>query len=145
MSGKNGKKQGRPTDYTEEKAEKILDRISDGETLVSICKNEEMPHRTTVNRWANSDDHEEFGKQLEFARETGGDALAEKAMVLADELARSGNTELSRDQILAKIGAIKAYQWQASKLNPKRYGDQVSNDVRCHNGNVQYPIQGERS
>ena len=124
MSGKNGRKRGRPTDYTEEKAEKIIDRISAGESLVHICKDTDLPHRRTVIRWRADEKYEEFARQYKFAREVGGDAIADEIKTLADGLADSNNAD-SRDQILAKKTALDNYRWLAGKLNPEKYGDQV--------------------
>jgi hypothetical protein len=42
---------GRPTDYTEALAEEICLRLAEGESLVSICREEGMPRRAAVFRW----------------------------------------------------------------------------------------------
>ena len=50
------KRRGRPTKYTPELAEGILERLSSGESLTSICAAEEMPKRTTVVKWQGQHD-----------------------------------------------------------------------------------------
>ena len=47
-------KQGRPTGHTEELAIEICNRLSVGETVRSICKDEHTPSESTVRRWIMS-------------------------------------------------------------------------------------------
>lgn len=48
-----GNRIGRPSLYTEELAEEILERIAAGESVTSICRDEHMPDRSTVFEWAD--------------------------------------------------------------------------------------------
>ncbi len=50
------KKTGRPSKYTLHLAGSILERLSSGESLTSICAAEEMPKRTTVVKWQGQHD-----------------------------------------------------------------------------------------
>jgi len=52
--------------YTEEIANRICERMIEGEDIVTICKDEEMPSRRTVYRWM--DEHPEFDTQCARAR-----------------------------------------------------------------------------
>jgi hypothetical protein len=42
---------GRPSMFTEELAAEIIDRLSNGERLTSICKDAHMPKFSTINYW----------------------------------------------------------------------------------------------
>ena len=113
-------KPGRPTDYSQELAERICARIMDGESLRKICKDSDMPNRSTVNRWLASADHVEFCTQYTHAREVQADFYADEIIDLADDSSRdaiqhSGAIERSKIQIDAR-------KWVASKLKPKKYG-----------------------
>ncbi|WP_408871303.1 hypothetical protein [Gluconobacter oxydans] len=64
--------------YTPEIAEEILERLSDGESLASICEREGMPSRGAVNHWVITD-HDGFASRYACAREAG-------LMVMADDI-----------------------------------------------------------
>jgi hypothetical protein len=40
---------GRPSDYTQEIADLICERIADGESLRAICAGDDMPNKSTEN------------------------------------------------------------------------------------------------
>ena len=108
---------GRKTKYTEVLVSEICDRIAGGESLVQICADPEMPSRITVMRWLSSGDYDDFVTQYARAREMQGDYMDD--MILQTANACTSDTALA-DRI--KIGA---YQWRASKLSPKKYGDKL--------------------
>ena len=103
---------GRPTIYTQELAEKILDRLAAGESMVQICASEEMPGLRTVMRWAK--DNEQFGTGYVHAREAQAEVMDDKILQAA--------REAKADPQAARV-QIEAYKWRAAKLAPKRYGD----------------------
>jgi hypothetical protein len=78
--------QGRPTDYTEAIAGEICERLSKGETLTSICKDEHMPAVRTVSHWKER--HESFLADFARAREDGFDAIADECLTIADDNTR---------------------------------------------------------
>ena len=59
------KKQGRPTDYTLDKADQICDWYSNGKTLTKCCQDLGIG-RTTLYRWMVA--HKEFSERLARAR-----------------------------------------------------------------------------
>ncbi|WP_433995712.1 hypothetical protein [Bradyrhizobium tropiciagri] len=48
-------KPGRPTLYTAEIAATILGRLSEGQTLRAVCRDEALPAESTVRLWALED------------------------------------------------------------------------------------------
>ena len=107
---------GRPTDYTPELADHICDRIADGESLRKICADQDLPDRRTVLRWLGK--HDDFATKYARAREAQGDHMDDLIL----EVAAACKPETAQaDRV--KIGA---YQWRASKLRPKVYGEKVS-------------------
>jgi hypothetical protein len=76
------KKTGRPSRYTPEIAQEIFHRISTGEPLLQICKEDRMPHRQTVYDWLERDDS--LSLQFTRARDAGCDAMAEEALLIAN-------------------------------------------------------------
>jgi type III secretion system FlhB-like substrate exporter len=75
-------KTGRPSKYTPELVAEICERISTGEPLRQICRDEHMPHWTQVYEWLSRD--EGLSLRVTRAREAGYDALAEEALEIAD-------------------------------------------------------------
>lgn len=104
---------GRPSDYSQELADSICERLADGESLRSICSADDMPAKTTVFRWLGA--NQEFRDQYARARE-------EQAESLADEITEIADT--ADDAQIARL-RIDARKWVASKLKPKRYGDRL--------------------
>lgn len=113
---------GRPTEYSVELADLICERLANGEGLVSICKDETMPARSTVHNWLN--DKSEFYKpdfldKYVRARDDQADYKAEEIEEIADKVL-AGTVKPDAARV-----AIDAKKWTASKLKPKRYGDKI--------------------
>ena len=108
---------GRPSDFTQQTADAICGRLCEGESLRSICRDEEMPHLSTVMRWLAVD--ESFREQYARAREAQGEADAD---LVGDIGARVLSGEL--DPQAARV-AMDAAKWSAGKRLPKKYGDKL--------------------
>lgn len=122
------KKPGRPTKRTDAIVEEILERISEGEPLRAICRDEHMPHWRTIYCWTSAD--EDLAKRLADARELGEDALAEQCLVIADD--ERHDWRLTKKGILVDDVAIGRAKLQIdtrlkllAKWNPRKYGDSV--------------------
>ncbi len=76
-------KRGRPTRYTKAIADRICDRLANGETLRSICRDPDFPQESTVRAWALND-FNGFYARYARARNIGLDALADETLELAD-------------------------------------------------------------
>lgn len=109
---------GRHSDYTEELAEEICDRLAEGESLVEICADPEMPHRRTVLRWMEKD--LQFATKIARVREG---AQAEYTVDDIQRIERSVESGLIPPDAARVI--IAAKQWRAGKLAPKKYGDKT--------------------
>jgi len=113
----------RPSSFTEELADEIFERIASGESMRMICESENMPHRSTVIRWMA--DNKDFATKCARAREFQSD-------VMDDLILDTANACTSETAQADKV-KIAAYQWRASKLAPKKYGDKLELE---HSGNV---------
>jgi hypothetical protein len=107
---------GRPTLYTPDLADVICDRLINGESLRKVCADEAMPDRSTVLRWIGAD--EAFATKYARARTMQADLMDD---MILDTAAACTSETAAADRV--KIGA---YQWRASKLAPKKYGDKVA-------------------
>lgn len=124
---------GRPTDYSNEIADLICERIADGESLRSICSDESMPCRATVFRWLGLD--KAFSDQYARAKEEQAELLADELVDIADEpppLTAMGSTDSGA--VAAMRLRIDTRKWVASKLKPKKYGDKVQTELSGPNG-----------
>lgn len=108
---------GRPSDYTEELAATICDRIAGDESLESICRDEAMPASSTVRRWLRV--HPEF--EANYAR-----ARVEQGHSVADTLSDIRKKVLTGeyDPAAARTAADIA-KWEASRRCSKHYGDKT--------------------
>lgn len=113
---------GRPTTYTPYIAEQICLRLMEGESLRTICKDESMPSRASVNKWLI--DNTEFSDQYARAREAQAEVLADEIICIADDATRD-DVKDSGALERAKI-RIDARKWYSSKVAPKKYGNHKS-------------------
>lgn len=123
---------GRPSKFTPAIAQEIADRLSKGEPLAQICRDEHMPSVTTISTWKAND--KDFSESIARAREEGFDAIADECLKIADDS--------SNDYMLKKEGEdyarLNAEHVQRSKLrvetrlkllakwDPKRYGEKLA-------------------
>ena len=123
---------GRPTDFNTEIGDIICERIADGESLRSICDDENMPAKSTVFRWLSL--NKAFSDQYARAREAQADSLADDILNIADtpmvgqktKTTSDGKTEISEgDMIEHRRLQIDARKWLAGKLRPKKYGEKL--------------------
>lgn len=108
----------RPSSFNASLAESICLKIADGQSLRSICEDEDYPDRSTVFRWLGDPDNNDFRDQYARAREASAhaDDIAHYARQAAD-----GKIEPA-----AARAAIDGLKWSAGKRMPKVYGDKVA-------------------
>jgi len=130
------KKAGRPSDFTQEMADLICERIADGDSLRSICDDENMPNKATVFRWLAAS--KEFSDQYAHARDAQADSLFDDILSIADtpmigekrKVKDDGGVEISTgDMIEHRRLQVDARKWMAGKLKPKKYGDKLDLNV----------------
>jgi hypothetical protein len=121
-------KGGRPTLYNLEIALAICDRIADGESLVSICRDEKMPKKTAVYEWLLR--HKEFAEIYARAREDQADSLADEIQAIADEepqqIVDGNKTRYDSAWVQHIKNRVDARKWIAAKLKPKKYSDRLT-------------------
>lgn len=119
---------GRPAKYGRELAEEIIQRLSEGEPLRQICRDNHMPEWRTIYHWMERDP--ELTSAIARARELGQDAIAEDILrEIQDEPERilsegggridSGYVQLIRARADIKLKLL-------AKWNPKKYGDRTT-------------------
>ena len=129
---------GRPTLYTDELADVMFSRIMSGESVNSICKDDDMPDKATFFRWLRT--HQEFRDNYEVATSERSDALFEEMLDIADDGTndwmekhdKDGNCigyVVNGEAIQRSRLRIDVRKFHASKLKPKKYGDKQEVDA----------------
>jgi hypothetical protein len=130
--------QGRHSTYTDEMADAICERLCDGESLRSICRDETMPHIATILRMI--DRHEHFREQYTRALAVRAETMAEEILEIADNGTNDtyedgdGNKRTDHDVIARSRLRVDSRKWLASKLLPKKYGDKITQEHTGANG-----------
>ncbi len=141
-------KRGRPSKYTEELADAICTRLAQGESMRSVCRDEDMPVMDTMWRWIR--EKEGFSEQYARAKQECADALVEEMMDIADDGSNdwmdrmnpdSPGYQLNGESIQRSRLRVDTRKWVASKLKPKKYGDKIDVDANVE-GIIKVKIGG---
>lgn len=138
---------GRPVTWTEELKqsafEKIIDRISNGESLRSILQNAdrtEYPSFPNFYKWLS--ENEGFDKQYVRACEVRAEIMFDEMIEIADDGSNDYMTvtrgDITYEQENREVTnrsklRIDSRKWILSKMNPKKYGDKVDLTTNGHN------------
>ena len=144
MAGKPGRS-GRRTSYTPQIAATICERLANGESLRSICRDEDMPAPVTVMSWYMS--QPDFAEAYTRARERQADTYADEIISLADECRVGEKTEetidgkgvsttktITADMVERTRLQIESRKWFAARVAPKKYGDRVTQEISGPDG-----------
>jgi hypothetical protein len=134
MKAKGKKVRAQPVRFSQELADRICDRLADGETLRAICRDAGMPDERTVRRWS-LDAESPFKPQYARAREIGYHRMADEIIEIADDGTndyverknKDGETHRAFDaeQVQRSRLRVEARKWLLSKALPKVYGDRL--------------------
>ena len=101
---------------TPEMVEAILEGMSKGQTLTSLCRSWDL-HPTTWNDWCAAD--EGLGIAHAHARDAGYDAIASALRETARGTGES-TQDVQRDKLIIETDLKLLAKW-----DPKRYGDKT--------------------
>ncbi len=117
----------RPSLYTPELVEHIAERLSQGEPMAQICRDEGMPAYRTVKDWIDID--ASVSADIARAREAGFDQIALDALRIADHAAGDivdngdGSVTIDRELVQRSKLRVETRLKLLAKWDPKRYGD----------------------
>lgn len=139
---------GRPSEFTTEIADRICDELVAGVSLRTICKADDMPAASTVFKWLR--DFPEFSEQYARAKEAQADALFDEILDIADDgtndwMLSRGDDEneawrVNGEHIQRSKLRLDARKWMASKLQPKKYGDKITQELTGAGGAPLVPV-----
>lgn len=131
------RKVGRPSLYTQEIVDAILEKIADGKFLTEICGDPAMPSCSTVFKWRL--DHPEFSEAYAHAREAAADKLVIETVAIADDGANDtyvdeeGQQRTDYDVIQRSKLRVETRKWLLARMAPKTYGDRIET---VHSGEI---------
>lgn len=141
---------GRPTVYTQELADRICELLADGQSMRTVCAQEDMPAMSSVFKWLR--ENEEFSQQYAKAKEESSDAMAEDLLHIADTpvmgeiktIKPDGTVEIKQDEMLGhRRLQVDTRKWLMAKMKPKKYGDKL--DMTTNGKDLPSPILGGAS
>ena len=123
---------GRPSKYTPELAREMIERLSEGEPLRQICRDQHMPEWRTIYDWMYRDP--ELSAAIARARDIGYDKMAEEVLEIADTpvmgqiqtMDDKGSTIRTEDMLGHRKLQIETRLKLLAKWNPKKYGDRTT-------------------
>ena len=133
---------GRQSTFEQRIADEILDRLSSGEPLAQICRDDHMPAVRTVYDWRDA--NEAFAAGFGRAREEGFDAIALDALYIADDngqdtrYSKDGQEMPDSEWISRSKLRVETRLKLLAKWDPRRYGDKLEATVQGPNGG---PVQ----
>lgn len=129
-------KTGRPIEWTEEKKKKAVEIIlyemmENGKSIRAILTNADrdvLPSHVTFINWLSKDD--ELVKQYARANEIRSDILFDEMFNIADNSAydtiETEKGEVCNHEYINRSRLrIDTRKWALSKMNPKKYGEQI--------------------
>ncbi len=133
-------------EFSQEIADLICERIANGESLRAICSEDDMPNKATVFRWLSADSA--FSDQYARARETQADSLFDEILTIADTPMEGQRTKVTDKGIETTTGdmiehrrlQVDARKWMAGKLQPKKYGDKITQELTGAGGAPLVPV-----
>ena len=109
----------------------IIERVSTGETLTSVCRDLGVGTRTVYD-WMEADT--ELSAQFARARASGYDAIADECMEIADDgsgdyIITDDGPALNKEHIQRAKLRVETRLKLLAKWDPKRYGDKLQADL----------------
>lgn len=118
---------GRPTKYCQELADFICEKVATHtQSTVDLCRiYDELPNQETINLWRYK--YPEFSDQYSRALAAKYDLIVEDTVNIADNIKeyidKDGVSRVDGGIARKASSKIEARRWNASKYNPKKYGD----------------------
>jgi hypothetical protein len=119
---------GRPTDYTEELANKICDLFAMGYSMRQVCLEPGMPVPSTIYLWLSK--HKSFSDKYVCAKADGQECIVDELSEIADKVL-TGEYEPNQARVAADIK-----KWHVTKLAPKKYGEKQAVDHTSSDGSM---------
>jgi hypothetical protein len=152
---KKKKKEPIPRVWTDEKKataiEDVLSKLGNGQSLRSVLDQTRdkdlLPCRTIFNEWLGNS--EILATQYARACEARQDLIFEECLTIADDdsgdatVNEKGQISLDAEFVARSRVRIGTRQWMLGKMNPKKYGERIQQDVTIHEDQPLYPDKAD--
>lgn len=131
---------GRPSDYTQELADRLCALLADGQSMRKVCENDWAPDKASVFMWLRT--RPEFLDQYTRAKQEAADSMVDDMLDIADDARNDYMSVNDPDNPGYKFNGehvnrsrlrVDARKWIAAKLKPKKYGEKVEHE---HSGRL---------
>lgn len=112
----------RPTKYTEKLANEICVRLAEGESLRSICRDDDKPVLSTVLLWVVDGKHERFSEQYARARDAQGHCHVDEMLDMRQGVL-DGTIEPQAARVVADM-----IKWSAERMSRKSFSAKVEQE-----------------
>jgi hypothetical protein len=125
-------KMGRPTTYTQELADDLIEHMAGGRSVASWCAKDGHPHVATVLRWTAA--HPDFREAYARAREFHADAIFDEIVDIADDktgdwIETDKGMRYNPEAAARSRVRVEARLKVAGRLNPQRYSERVGLEI----------------
>jgi hypothetical protein len=117
---------GRPSTFTAEMGNLICERMETGESLRSICRDDDFPAVGQVIKWLAKNTNIEFRLQYAHSRQVGLEVMADDTLNIADqEPVKTADGKIDNAGVQHQRLRVDTRKWILSKMLPKVYGDRT--------------------
>jgi hypothetical protein len=115
--------------FSQELFDTILSRIEEGESLVKICKDDNMPSKSGFYKWLK--EFPELVDKYAHACEARADKIFEEIIEIADDSSNDfirvekGESIENKEWVNRSKLRVDARKWVLAKMQPKKYGDKI--------------------
>src|SRR3990167_1026711 len=124
---------GRPNKFTNETCNKICERLMKGQSLIQICRDDDMPTLQTIMNWLNDERKKDFLYQYRHAREIQAEYLFDEMLEICDDASndwieietKSGRKidVIDNECVNRSKLRVETRKWYLSKVLPKKFGE----------------------
>ena len=140
---------GRPTIFTKALGDRFFARLAMGESVRTVCAEDNMPAMTTIFRWLR--EKEDFRKQYDVAKQEATEAMSEDLLDIADNGVNDwmevhygkdddASWRVNGEAIQRSRLRVDVRKWLMSKMKPKKYGEKL--DLTSAGEKLPTPILG---
>lgn len=136
MTEKN--KGGRPSSYTPEMGARIVERIIDGDSCITIGKDPSFPAERTIYNWIGC--NEEFRAMYLEAKSICAERMGEELLEIADDgrndwmEKNGGGYAVDHEHVGRSKLRVDTRKWLMCHLAPKRFGAKVAQEISGPDG-----------
>ncbi len=133
----------RPGIFDQAKFDEICARVSTGESLRSVCRDEGFPAAPTIRLWVVMDTPKGVSAQYARAREAQMEAWSDEITEIADDgtndwmtVKRGGeDVEVENKEVVNRSRLrVDTRKWLMSKIAPKKYAERIQAEVTGSDG-----------